>query len=548
MKKNSSTTLYARSVSLMLTLMLLLLASLLLPTSKASLEIAPLTGAIWTTDRNGEWVNGNLYNNPRSVYLAGGPHKTGALGLADGWYCFQVTDPKGNTLLSTDDISKRTFEVRYGYIYSVPPGGHLSSPNKGRGVGIVVQLWPFQYSSKQGGEYKVWVTSVDYYRRFGGFISSLSKTDNFKVNLAEVTKYFELWVTEGISQLKDVAFFVDYTSDGDGNPWTHGQLLFHRNEESLRVFRDETTFAIGTYIYCQFSVSNATTGAILWTSDVHGPELISEAGMINKETLFKISGHKYDNPEDKNPIEGWTISLFRNGEQIAGTQTDYNGYYMFIGAVPGSYTVFCEGWGSGTETWYEFEAESGVDQNLDFYNYKMMQITNLQDTEIQSFNIVFTPSNDGPGLYKVSSTNPGSFQFHTVIYGTPGGPVNVEIILPPDQANGKVYDSPNFILHHEFIGSTSMIDLHVYKRQDGLMTEDITGLFTITALNEKSVSIQGDMPNDCESIFVTVHIDYQISASLTLEEVQTFSAFKYTFTSMVYGSIFGGRKTIRVGG
>jgi len=550
MKNSTSSRFYAKPISLILTVTLLLLASILSSTSRA-VSAKPLTGAIWTTDPQGKLVNGNLYNNPRSVYLAGGPHKTGALGLADGWYCFQVTDSLGKTVLSTDSVNYRRFRVENGAIVEVPKNGHSWNPAK-TGPGIIVQLWPFQYSPQQGREYKVWVTRVDYYTLFG-FIPSLSKTDNFKVNVAEVPKYFELWVTHGISELRNVAFYVNYTVDSDGDPntnndpllpWTTGQLIFHRIDGLLEVFRDETAFAIGTYIYCQFFVSNATTAMILWTSDVHGPELISEGGMVNKEILFKISGHKYDNPEDRRPIEGWTISLFGDGVKIADTLTDHNGYYMFIEAFPGDYIVSCEGWTSGTQTWYEFEAEIGVDQNLDFYNYKMMHLSNLQDTEIPSFKIVFTPSNDGSGMYKLSSTNPGSFIFHVVTYGTPGEPVNMEITLPPDKAT-RDYDSPNFILHHEYIGSTPIIDVHVYKRLDGLPIEDITELFDITALSEKNVRILGNMPVDSESILVTVHIDYQISASLTWEEVQSFSDFKYTFSVMVYGSIFGGRMELK---
>ncbi|NIV44645.1 hypothetical protein GWN49_07210, partial [Candidatus Bathyarchaeota archaeon] len=65
---------------------------------------------------------------------------------------------------------------------------------------------------------------------------SLSKTDNFKVKLDEVPKYFELWLTEGISGPQDVEFYVNYTTDGDGDagtvdpvlPWTTGRLLYQR--------------------------------------------------------------------------------------------------------------------------------------------------------------------------------------------------------------------------------------------------------------------------------------------------------------------------------
>lgn len=78
-----------------------------------------MSGAVWTTDPQGERVNGNLHADPRSVYLAGGPHKIGALGLTDGIYYFQVTDSQGKTLLSTDEVDQRRFRVENGYIAHV---------------------------------------------------------------------------------------------------------------------------------------------------------------------------------------------------------------------------------------------------------------------------------------------------------------------------------------------------------------------------------------------------------------------------------------------
>src|ERR1700676_5246872 len=89
----------------------------------ASSLTAGLTGAIFTTNSTGTVVNGNQYDSPCSVYLDGGPgpHAPAhAAGLPDGDYFFQVTDPSGKTLLSTDPVSNRRFTVS---------GGIITAPN-----------------------------------------------------------------------------------------------------------------------------------------------------------------------------------------------------------------------------------------------------------------------------------------------------------------------------------------------------------------------------------------------------------------------------------
>jgi len=572
MKITRSAKLYSTSATIILITMLFSVAWSLLPTPKTVLAIDAVTGAIWTTDPKGERVNGNLYTNAMKVYLAGGPHKKGAAGLADGTYYFQVTDPAGKTKLSTDSLSDRMFEVKNGYIYQAnPPGTHPWNKDDARGVGIVVQIWPFTYTPSKGGVYKVWVTLKDNYmdgQGCFGFIPSLSKTDNFKVKLAEVPKYFELWVTDGISSPQEVEFDVSYTIDADGNPstpdpvepWSTGQLTWDRRVDACDVFRYETSFALGTYIYWQFFVKNSFT----WTSEVYGPELVNAAGMINKVTLVMINGHKYSYP-DNTGLEGWTIELYRNGEKITDTLTDSNGYYQFIVLVPGNYMVceVCkceEGWApyiplQTLPNYYEFivDGTNGCDRTFDFYNYKMLRISDTSDGryEISSFHPVFTPCNDGSGLYKLSSTNPGSFYDNVLKYGHAGNDVIVEISLPKDQENAD-YDSPNFILHHTYIGSTSEVDIHVYA---GMSTspisgqwvpdwsKDITGLFTITATDDgKNITVTGDMPST-GVLLVTVHIDYQISASLTWEQVASFytKPFEYIFSDTVYFSKLGVR-------
>ena len=147
---------------------------------------APMTGAVFTTNSTGTFVNGNVYDTSNDPYINGGPRPNSgnctAAGLPNGDYYFQVTDPSGSELLSNDDLdSQRRFTVSNGIITAYL-GGHAKGT--GRCGDITIQLAPFEVTSNPGGEYKVWVTPVGNYVPGSGsygFIQRDSKTDNFKV-------------------------------------------------------------------------------------------------------------------------------------------------------------------------------------------------------------------------------------------------------------------------------------------------------------------------------------------------------------------------------
>jgi hypothetical protein len=182
--------------------LILAAAAALLPLglSMSSARADAPSGAIFTTVADGSEVNFNIYQNKEDVYLDGGPGPgapQSAAGLDDGTYVFQVTDPSGKTLLSTDPVSCRQFVVTNGIITSVAPSGgcaHVTGTDVDHGA-LTVQLMPYNDTPNPGGEYKVWATMVTDYACFPdlsqvdctvkgskhGFVPADSKTDNFKV-------------------------------------------------------------------------------------------------------------------------------------------------------------------------------------------------------------------------------------------------------------------------------------------------------------------------------------------------------------------------------
>jgi cysteine-rich repeat protein len=158
-------------------------------------DSAALTGGIFTTDRDGNRVNQNIFEHKEDVYLDGGPGDGAPPGsgtLPEGDYYFQVTDPSGHTLLSTDDLSCRSFHISEDGVIDEAYAGadgcmHATGVDQDHAElgAITIQLMPYADTPNPGGEYKVWVTAVGDYDAGGGgshgFLPQHSKTDNFKV-------------------------------------------------------------------------------------------------------------------------------------------------------------------------------------------------------------------------------------------------------------------------------------------------------------------------------------------------------------------------------
>ena len=194
------------------------LFALLVVVSQMSLleAAAPVSGAIFTTNVDGTIVNANTqYTSKCDVYLDGGPGANApahAAGLPSADYFFQVTDPSGQTLLSTDVVNNRRFHVSTDGVITAYTG--TGGPAHATGFDLVhpelgaitISLantgCPADYlnTTNNGGVYKVWVTPVVSFvgdpslvdNACGngcshGFASSASKTDNFKVKAVTAT-------------------------------------------------------------------------------------------------------------------------------------------------------------------------------------------------------------------------------------------------------------------------------------------------------------------------------------------------------------------------
>jgi len=144
---------------------------------------AGLRGAFFTTLADGSRVDAGGYRAKDGVYLAGGPRRPQDAALPEGQYVFQVTDPSGQTVLSTDPVSCRGFHVDAdGLISGVNdlPCGHPVGEDAVRG-GLTVRLMPYADTPDPGGEYKVWVTSAAAYAATGRFLPRDSNTDSFAI-------------------------------------------------------------------------------------------------------------------------------------------------------------------------------------------------------------------------------------------------------------------------------------------------------------------------------------------------------------------------------
>jgi hypothetical protein len=216
--------------------------ALLLATAAPATAATPISGAIFTTDATGVPVNLNIYAAKEDVYLNGGPGinaPDGAAGLPEGTYAFQVTDPSGKTLLSTDAVTCRQFTVNsLGVIQGVVPAGgceHVTGAD-GEDGGATVQLFPYSDTPNNGGVYKVWVSPVSLLDCSAAgnkhcFVPRYSKTDNFKVKsnrIVEIdTRFWKPGLTDPVDGLAATWIDTNGASNVKWSEYNPAVLAFH---------------------------------------------------------------------------------------------------------------------------------------------------------------------------------------------------------------------------------------------------------------------------------------------------------------------------------
>jgi len=168
--------------------------------------MAPLPGAIFTTDVNCNGTDLNIYASKADVYIDGGPAHTGAAGLPQGEYYVQVTEPDGTLLGTSIGTTDETPVVVNSAGEFVQCYKLMDIVRRASNPGpFPVAPDGFDDTTNPGGEYKVWVSRVS------NFANDDTKTDNFKVangttveqGLLKVIKFYDT-NTNGIKDPTDV--------------------------------------------------------------------------------------------------------------------------------------------------------------------------------------------------------------------------------------------------------------------------------------------------------------------------------------------------------
>ena len=255
---------------------LALLLAVALSTSSAFAQ--KVSGAIYTTTEDGTVVNKNVYVARTDVYLNGGPQNTNSSGLPDGTYYFQVTDPSGKTLLSTDPAVCRQLTVLGGRVSgatTTPACSHLLNGlfNPANGS-RTVQLAPFDLTPNQGAEYKAWLIPVGKATvgttdpRVLVFSHANAKTDNFKVRESSVPQG-SCQPSSSLSVLISGTNVTSYVPKGSWvNPATGVSVV---NVEGSSI----TPGLIPTLKTVNSCASNSVTGQTVCTANNNDVYLIS---------------------------------------------------------------------------------------------------------------------------------------------------------------------------------------------------------------------------------------------------------------------------------
>jgi hypothetical protein len=357
-----------------------------------------LSGAVFTTLENGSAVNHNIYEDIEDVYLDGGPGPhapIGAAGLPEGCYYFQVTDPSGKTLLSTDPVECRCFHVNSDGVIDDVCTASVSQKVKGQIVqvscahntgtdqdhgAVTVQLYPFNETPNNGGVYKVWVTPVECYEQYNGFNPRCCKTDNFKVQKKGKSCDPPVIV---ITKIDD--------SDADGKA--------DEEEKEIVGWPVQVTDPLGVTntFYTPATVLAVPAGSWQICED-EDDDWLCTGPECNNVTVADCSGQTHrvvfcniqlggitackgydanaDGVDDGIPVEGFAICLEGtavNGETVSDCKyTDCDGCVTFDRLLPGDYTaceIAPENWYASSPTKVSLCLKENAEEQVQFLDY-----------------------------------------------------------------------------------------------------------------------------------------------------------------------------------
>jgi uncharacterized protein (DUF2141 family) len=218
--------------------------------------LAQVPGSLTTTNSGG--APQDLFLGRSEAFLAGGPFAEPCYAwsfLSDGLYYFQVTDPTGRKLLSTDPISERAVRVQAGVVSSYEGTTHSVGGWNACGS-LAVGLMPFRQAPGCTGAYLVWLTPAENLAGQPEEVDPICGDGCFHGFRPELSRAFVARVEDRRSCDRTFCVSGVKFDDRDGNgvrdsgePGLGGVEIRVRDEET-GIFFSTITFPDGTYRLC----------------------------------------------------------------------------------------------------------------------------------------------------------------------------------------------------------------------------------------------------------------------------------------------------------
>lgn len=298
-----------------------------------------VTGAVNTSTSAGTVQNGNTkYTNKCDVYLRAAQQGNSNLGPDGTWY-IKVTDPSGATLLTPNPPGYITATVSGGKFVSYKDFGGTSHTATNDVVPLCA-VGTYSDTPNSGGEYKAWASIST------GFADSDSKTDNFKVKLADPT------ISKSQSQVsQDPTSF--YWSISVNNPAAADQTVRVSDTGATFVAQTSPNPASGT---CTGLGVDCTVKAkqtlVIGVSKLKPAATCSPQTMSNTATLSVVDGQTVTQLTSSKATPDYIVAA-STGEQCSsqGTLTVRKVGNFSAGVVAGGFSGPISGPSAYSSTW-----------------------------------------------------------------------------------------------------------------------------------------------------------------------------------------------------